>query len=159
MRHVTIPTRPLPLLRRIEGERAPNDLAAPFVSAIPEKNRAGVFGDFLRAASVTRAELFVETETHLRIDFPSLRDSGIPSRFLAEHRAEVIERESGHEHIGTTLGDAKEVQDRRGRYGAPFPAFPNDLTEVGATPIRLGKRLPKREEPASRALPGRGGGI
>ena len=74
-----------------------------------------------------RAELFVETEVHLWIDFRSLRDSGITWRFLAEHRAEVIQRESGHEHIGTTLGYAKEVQDRRGRYGVPFPVLPNDL--------------------------------
>ena len=129
IRHITIPTTLLPLLRRIERERAPNDLVAPIVSATPEKNRAGFFRDFLRAANVTRVELFVETETHLRIDFRSLRDSGITWRFLAEHRAEVIQRESGHEHVGTTLGYAKEVQDRRGRYGTPFPALPNDLTK------------------------------
>ena len=91
--------------------------------------RAGLFRDFLRAASVMRAELFVETEVHLWIDFRSLRDSGISWRFLAEYRAEVIQRESGHEHIGTTLGYAKKVQDRRGRYGVPFPVLPNDLVE------------------------------
>jgi hypothetical protein len=61
------------------------------------------------------------------IDFRSLRDSGITWRFLAGHRAEVIQRESGHEHISTTLAYAKEVQDRRGRYGEPFPALPADL--------------------------------
>ena len=129
------------------------------MSATPETNRAGLFRGFLRAASVTRAELFVETETHLRIDFRSLRDTGITRRFLAEHRAEVIQRASGHEHIGTTLGYAKEVQDRRGRYGTPFPALPDDPTEASPRLIRLGNRLPKREEPASRALLGRGGGI
>jgi hypothetical protein len=63
---------------------------------------------------------FVETATHLTLDFRSVRDSGITRRFLAEHRAEVVQREAGHEQIGTTLGYTKEVQDKRGRYSEPF---------------------------------------
>ena len=62
------------------------------------------------------------------IDFRSLRDSGITWRFLKGERGEVIQREAGHEEITTTLGYAKEVQDRQGRYGDPFPALPDDLT-------------------------------
>ena len=61
------------------------------------------------------------------IDFRSLRDSGITWRFLAGHRESVVQREAGHEHISTTLGYAKEVQDRAGRYGEPFPTLPPSL--------------------------------
>jgi hypothetical protein len=34
------------------------------------------------------------------------------------------------------VGYAKEVQDRRGRYGEPFPALPEDVT--GGDPPRVG---------------------
>lgn len=77
----------------------------------------------MTAASVDAPEFFLETATHLPIDFRSIRDSGITWRFLAGERAEVVQREAGHEHIATTLGYAKEVQDRRGRYGSPFLLF------------------------------------
>src|SRR5690606_33548184 len=52
----------------------------------------------------------------------------------AGERAEVVQREAGHEHISTTLGYAKEVQDRRGRYGEPFPALPAVLVGSGTPP-------------------------
>ena len=95
----------------------------------PEKSRAGIFREHLRVAEVDAPAFFVETPTHLMIDFRSLRDSGITWRFLAEHRAEVVQREAGHEHISTTLGYAKEVQDKRGRYGEPLPTLPASLGE------------------------------
>lgn len=132
IRSVTIPPALLPLLKRLQDEREPGDLIAPVIAATAEKSRAGIFRDFLKAAKVTRAELFEETETHLQIDFRSLRDSGITWRFLAEHRSEVVQREAGHEHISTTLGYAKEVQNRGGRYGEPFPALPRDLIDPKA---------------------------
>jgi hypothetical protein len=56
-------------------------------------------------------------------------DSGITWRFLAEHSAQVVQREAGHKHSSTTLGYAKEVQDKRGRHGAPFPTLPATLVE------------------------------
>ena len=40
-----------------------------------------------------------------------------------------MQREAGHEMISQTLGYAKEVQDRGGRSGAPFPELPADLTD------------------------------
>jgi integrase len=136
IRTVTVPAALLPLLQRIERERDDEDLVAPIVGATAKKYRATIFQDHLRAAGVKRAELFVETETHIEIDFRSLRDSGITWRFLAEHRAEVIQRESGHEHIATTLGYAKEIQDRKGRYGEPFPALPASLVRPPSDPDR-----------------------
>lgn len=134
IRTVTIPPTLLPLLKRMVDEREAEDLLAPVVSGTPEKSRAGHFRDYLKTAKVERAELFEETATHLWIDFRSLRDTGITWRFLAEHRAEVVQREAGHEHISTTLGYAKEVHNRQGRYGEPFPALPKSLVEPDPTP-------------------------
>ena len=51
-----------------------------------------------------------EPKTH----WPASSTSGRKRRFLAGERAEVVQREAGHEHISTTLGYPKEVQDRRG---------------------------------------------
>ena len=100
----------------------------PVLAATAKKWRAGIFREHITLAKVDAPAFFVETATHLMIDFRSLRDSGT-WRFLAEHRAEVVQREAGREYISTTLGYAKEVQDRRGRYGTPFPALPSELTD------------------------------
>lgn len=127
IRHVTIPAALIPLLERISKERGRDDLVAPVIGQTPEKSRAGLFRGFLHMAGVDRAELFEETETHLSIDFRSLRDSGITWRFLAGERAEVVQREAGHELFQTTLGYAKEVENRKGRFGEPFPALPANL--------------------------------
>lgn len=129
IRTVTVPTALVPLLDRIVAAKRPNDRVCPIVAATPEKSRAGIFREFLRHAKVGSPAFFVETSTHLMIDFRSIRDSGITWRFLAGERAEVVQREAGHEHISTTLGYAKEVQDRRGRYGQPFPTLPQALLE------------------------------
>jgi hypothetical protein len=126
IRAVTVPATLLPLLQRIAQGRDGEERVCPIVAATPEKSRAGIFREHLGTAKVDAPAFFVETPTHLMIDFRSLRDSGITWRFLAEHRAEVVQREAGHEHISTTLGYAKEVQDKRGRYGEPFPSLPED---------------------------------
>lgn len=132
IRTVSIPTTLAPLLERIARERHAGDRVCPIVADTEEKYRAGIYRDFLQTAGVDAPEFFVETRTHLMIDFRSLRDSGITWRFLAGERAEVVQREAGHDQISTTLGYAKEVQDRRGRYGEPFPALPAELT--GSSP-------------------------
>ncbi len=172
VRTVTIPDSLLPLLKRMKEEREANDRLAGVVSNTPEKSRAGIFRTFLEKAKVKRAELFEETETHLQIDFRSLRDSGITWRFLAEHRSEVVQREAGHEHISTTLGYAKEVQNKQGRYGQPFPPLPPDLVKPNppessgessggsGNPGKTGRKgsgrrdlNPRQRAPKARALP------
>lgn len=130
IRHVTIPATLMPLLERIARHGKPEDRVAPIVAATEEYFRAGLFRTYLQAAGVARAELYVETPTHVMIDFRSLRDSGITWRFLAGERAEVVQREAGHDQISTTLGYAKEVSSRGGRFGEPFPALPRELVEL-----------------------------
>jgi integrase len=132
IRTVTIPVTLMPLLERIARGGKAEDRVAPIVAATEEYFRAGLFRSFLEAAGVKRAELYVETPTHLMIDFRSLRDSGITWRFLANERAEVVQREAGHDQISTTLGYAKEVSSRGGRFGEPFPALPMELIEPPA---------------------------
>ncbi len=127
VRTVSIPKPLLPLLERIARERGAEDRVCPVVAGTPEKNRADIYREHLQTADVDHAPFYVETPTHLMINFRWLRDSGITWRFLAEHRESVVQHEAGHEHIRTTLGCAKEVQDRQGRYGDPFPALPDDL--------------------------------
>jgi integrase len=171
IRTVTAPATLLPLLKRIAEGRDGEERVCPIVAATPEKSRAGIFREHLGVAKVEAPAFFVETATHLMIDFRSLRDSGITWRFLAEHRAEVVQREAGHEHIATTLGYAKEVQDKRGRYGEPFPELLDDLVGGGPPPGPLstptvyksknvgkngsGRRdlNPRRRAPKARALP------
>ena len=112
--------------------------ASPLGRDLGAANLARLYRGFLIASGIDAPGYFVETATHLMIDFRSMRDSGITWRFLAGERADVVQRESGHEHISTTLGYAKEVQDRdrRGRYGEPFPPLPSSLLESTTQDIR-----------------------
>ena len=61
-----------------------------------------------------------------------MRDTGITLRFLAGERAEVVQREAGHEHISTTLAYAKEVANKGQRYGDPFLTIPPELGGTNA---------------------------
>lgn len=100
-----------------------------------------------RRLGVDAPGFFVETATHLVIEFRGVRDSGITWRFLAGHRADGVQREAGDEDIATTLGYAKEVEDRRRRYGAPFPLFragPRARGPDAETPRTRQKRSARR---------------
>lgn len=152
IRTVTIPPTLMPLLERIARERGAEDRVCPIVAATPEKSRAGIYRERLQAAEIDEPAFFVETRTHLMIDFRSLRDSGVTWRFLAGERAEIVQREAGHEHIATTLGYAKEVQNRGGRYGEPFPQLPTDLVEP-ATPTPGPLAQASSQRGANRARP------
>lgn len=127
VRTVTIPAWLMPLLERIAEERGSNDRVAPWVAATPESDRAKLFRLFLRRGGKAPESIFVDTSTHEMVDFRSIRDTGITLRFIAGERAEVVQREAGHEHIATTLGYAKEVANRGGRYGSPALTLPPDL--------------------------------
>ena len=129
IRHVTIPASLKPLLERIADERGANEHVAPIVSESPEDEHADTFREFLRNGGACSEEIFSDTSTHEMIDFRSIRDTGITWRFLAGERAEIVQREAGHKDLVTTLGYAKEVSDRRGRFGEPFPELPRDLIE------------------------------
>jgi integrase len=141
IRTVTIPATLMPLLERIALEGKADDRVCPVVAATPEKARAKMFREHLQCADVDDPSLFEETATHLPIDFRALRDSGITWRFLANERAEVVQREAGHEHISTTLDYAKEVENKGNRYGEPFPALPDDLLDpTPGAPVRRAVR-------------------
>ncbi len=127
IRTVTIPAWLLPLLERIAKERKANDRVSPWLAATAEDERADAFRAFLKNGRAAPEHVFSDTETHERIDFRSIRDTGITLRFLAGERAEVVQREAGHEHIATTLGYAKEVSNKGARYGDAFPTLPTEL--------------------------------
>jgi len=124
IRTVSIPATLAPLLARLVDGASPNALLCPIVGKTSEHDRPELFRAALRAAGVLRSEIFEDTPTHEPVDFRTIRDTGITWRFLAGDRAEVVQREAGHVKLTTTLGYAKEVENRGGRFGVPFPALP-----------------------------------
>ncbi len=76
----------------------------------------------------------------MMVNFRSLRDSGITWECLQGTPIERIQARAGHEHIATTLGYIKLVEDLAGKLGAPFGALP-------FAPAELSNELSK--EPAS----------
>lgn len=122
VRTVSIPAWLLPTLKRIAETRGPNELLSPWLSRVSQGDRAEAFRAFVRRGGAAPSFIFEDTETHERLDFRSVRDTGITLRFLAGDRAEVIQREAGHRHMATTLAYAKEVSNKGDRYGSPFLA-------------------------------------
>ncbi len=80
IRTVTIPPTLMPLLERIARERGADDRVCPIVAETSEIDRAGFYRAHFQAAGVDDPSPFIETATHLPIDFRSLRDSGVSSR-------------------------------------------------------------------------------
>ncbi len=145
LRVVAIPATLMPLVRRLVKDADGEKLLAPVIAETAEDNRAKIFRVQLKAAGVAREELFVDSGTHEGIDFRTIRDTGITWRFLAGARAEHVQREAGHRELSTTLGYAKEVDNRGGRFGEPFPALPfaplpkPDPTPSQASDPRVGR--------------------
>jgi hypothetical protein len=107
------------LLKRVEHGKDGEERVCPIVVATPEKSRAGISRGHLRAANVDTPAFFVETATHVMIEFRAIRDStsrGASSPSVAPGTS-TSARPSCY---------AKQVQDRRGRYGEHVPALPED---------------------------------
>lgn len=155
IRHVPIHPNLMPLLKRmIEGRKADERLV-PVLAATHENDHAELTREHLKLAAVDRAELFVSTATHKMIGFRSWRETGITWCFLADERVEVVQRRAGHKHIETTLGYAKEVENRKGKFGVPFPPLPSELigTDDDTTPPDGGSERDDRSERANSAQP------
>lgn len=134
IRIIPVPDALLPLLRRLVEGKSADALLLPILREVHEDKHAGMLRDHLRTAGVERAELFAETATHMAIGFRSWRDTGITWLALADVPVHKMQRRAGHKDIATTMHYVKEVEDRMGRYGEPFPALPDHLVNPEGTP-------------------------
>jgi len=99
----------------------------PLLGTVRDNRRAILFRVHLHAAKLERVRLFEDTATTMAINFRSLRDSGITWEALAGTPVDRIQARAGHEHIATTLGYVKAVEDLRGKFGHPVWAAPGRL--------------------------------
>jgi integrase len=138
-REVPIPEALLPLLRGMRQRGKPEALVAPLLRTVADNKRAALLREHLKLARVDRLRLLEDTDTTIRINFRSLRDSGITWEALAGTPIDRIQSRAGHEHIATTLGYVKAVEDLKGKFGTPFGPLP-----FGAIGPRFGPsdRLP-----------------
>ncbi len=88
-----------------------------------EKN-ATTIRKHLGIAGVERTELVEGTDDHARLDFRSLRTTGITCHARMETDSCALARYAGHRSPDITWSAyAKEGPDRRRRDGEPFPAL------------------------------------
>jgi hypothetical protein len=111
------------------------------LAKVADNKRAALLREHLKLAGVDRSRLFEDSATTIRINFRSLRDSGITWEALAGTPIDRIQSRAGHEHIATTLGYVKAVEDLKGKFGTPFPSLPfvNETTRVPR--VRLAQGL------------------
>jgi integrase len=139
-REVPIPPALLPLLKHM---RQRSNAAAPvalLLGKVGDNRRAAVLREHLRLAGVDRPRLFEDTATTIRVNFRSLRDSGITREALAGTPVDRIQSRAGHEHIATPLGYVKAVEDLRGKFGAPFGPLPF-APKHDPNAVRIGPRI------------------
>jgi hypothetical protein len=75
-------------------------------------------------AELARPRLLEDTASTMMVNFRSLRDSGITWEALAGTPVDRVQARAGHEHIDTTIGYVKAVEDLNGKFGAPFAPLP-----------------------------------
>jgi integrase len=123
-REVPIPPALLPLLKSMRERAKRTDAVAPLLATVGDNKRAALLREHLKLAGVDRPRLLEDTATTMRVNFRSLRDSGITWEALAGTPVDRIQSRAGHEHIVTTIGYMKAVEDLKGRFGAPFAPLP-----------------------------------
>ncbi len=123
-REVPIPPALHPLLSAMRRRAERTDLVAPLLAKVADNKRAGLLRQHLATAGIDRPRLLEDTATTMRVNFRSLRDSGITWEALAGTPIDRIQARAGHEHIATTLGYVKAVEDLKGKFGVPFASLP-----------------------------------
>ncbi len=132
-REVPIPAALVPLLTSMRQRAGATAHVAPLLAKVADNKRAAFLRTHLKLADVTRPRLLEDTATTMMVNFRSLRDSGITWEALAGIPVDRIQARAGHEHISTTLGYVKAVEDLQGKFGAPFAPLP-----LGPSSPRIG---------------------
>src|SRR4029077_15931941 len=98
-REVPIPRALLPLLRSMRERAKRSDFVAPLLGQVADNKRAALLREHLKLAGVDRVRLLEDSATTMRVNFRSLRDSGITWEALAGRPVDRIQSRAGHEHI------------------------------------------------------------
>lgn len=127
IRDVLIEPTLLPLLERLRG--APEDLVVPQISAVWRSTLPQMVRRHLCQAGVTRSALHTSTDTAVRANFRSWRDTGITWLAMAGVDVVRIARRAGHEDLRATNRYVKMAEDLTGELGTPFPELPEELVK------------------------------
>jgi integrase len=119
-REVPIPPALRPLLTSMRGRATATSPVAPLLAKVADNRRATFLRTHLALAELKRPRLLEDTATTMKVNFRSLRDSGITWEALAGTPVDRIQARAGHEHLDTTIGYVKAVEDLSGKFGAPF---------------------------------------
>jgi hypothetical protein len=122
-----------PLLQRLVLGRPRTALAVPVLAAFGEDHLAEKFREHLTAAGLDRAELHATTQTHVRANFRSCRDSGITWLAMSGLGVDKICRRAGHDDVSTSMGYVKLAEDLSGTLGVPFAPLPSTLAAASRT--------------------------
>jgi integrase len=122
VRYVPIEPALLPLLKTMRQEAGgKGPVYAPMP---PMEDWAAKLRRHLARAGVTRAALFLDSETHKQVTLYDLRATGITWRCLRKDYGPEIQEAAGHEKFDTTNGYIRTARVFVGRVGEPFPALP-----------------------------------
>lgn len=124
IRRVPLEPELVPLLKAMADGRSPDDLVVPFVRSGGGKDKlAPKFRRSLEATGACRRAIFETTETHMMIGFRACRDTYATWSAIAGRAIATVSTRLGHEGLETTRGYFREVEDRPGLQGAPFPSL------------------------------------
>lgn len=124
IRRVPLEPELVPLLKAMGHGKSPDDLVVPFVRTGGGKDKlAPKFRRSLEATGACRPAIFETTETHVAIGFRACRDTYATWSAIAGRAIATVATRLGHEGLETTRGYYREVEDRPGLQGAPFPSL------------------------------------
>lgn len=120
--------RPLVAALVVEARAAGRTRLLP---AMPDRRRgAELVRAALRAAGLTRADLFADDDARRPMGWHDLRASYVTARLVRGDDAAAVCEQAGHESLSTTRGYQRTARALGGRFGAYFTPVPADV--VGA---------------------------
>ena len=137
-RRIPLESEILPLLRAMRAEAGVVGRVFPTMPV--EQDLADNLRKDLKAAGVTREELFVTDATRKNMTFHDLRATGITWAAVRGDELSKIQRRAGHTTPGTTDLYIREADAIRQGFGEVFPPLPTELLggAEGAPPVEPG---------------------
>jgi integrase len=120
IRDVPIHPNLAPLLARLRLGKKAEAPVVPLLATLSKERYPINVRRHLAMAEVNRPRLTENTATTMHIGFRSWRDTGITWLALAGVDVAKMQRRAGHDHITTTMGYVKAVEDITGAIGGAF---------------------------------------
>ncbi len=140
----SVPIEPalMPLLRALHARSSGLGPVAPLLGLVDIDRNAEMLRAQLRAAGITRSELFADSTTEQQVRFRSWRDTGLTWRAIRGDEILRIKRAAGHKSFSTTEGYIVAAEDVNIPPSSVFPPLPQAFLDAAQSSKQSSPMVP-----------------